>query len=157
MCGSRQFCQRGSNYGNLFLSLFFVHGGEGENESNATVCGSSSTRLRNAINIDCWLCSFVIFQGIQTSIAKKPYICDFSSGGPKPHVHSLWIRACLVFFFYFFALGLYDTSYLNMQHLGVGLFFVLTRVFVRFQQCCTLEASLKIFWNSIGSLRQTLY
>ena len=28
------------------------------------------------------LCSFVIFQGIRTSIAKKPYIfCDFSGGG----------------------------------------------------------------------------
>ena len=30
----------------------------------------------------CWLSSFVIFQGILTSIAKKPYISyDFSGGG----------------------------------------------------------------------------
>ena len=31
-------------------------------------------------NIECELGSFVIFQGIRTIIAKKPYIfCDFSS------------------------------------------------------------------------------
>ena len=44
------------------------------------------------------------------------------------------------------------TSYLYMQHLGAGhIFFVLTRVFARFQQSCTLETSLQIFWNSIDS------
>ena len=53
---------------------------------------------------------------------------------------------------------MYDTSFLNMQPLGEGIFFfVLTRVFARFQQSCTQEASLQIFWNSIGSLSQTLY
>ena len=31
---------------------------------------------------ECWLGSFVVLQGIQTSIAKRPYIfCDFSGGG----------------------------------------------------------------------------
>ena len=30
-----------------------------------------------------WLGSFVIYQGIRTSIAMKPYFCDFS-GGPAP-------------------------------------------------------------------------
>ena len=49
---------------------------------------------------------------------------------------------------------MYDTSYLDMQHLDAGhIFFVLTRVFVRFQQACNLEASLHILWNSIGSLK----
>ena len=55
---------------------------------------------------------------------------------------------------------MYDTSYLNtcMQLWAQGIFiFVLTRVFARFQQFCALEASLQIFWNSIGSLSQTLY
>ena len=37
------------------------------------------------------------------------------------------------------------------------LFFVLTQVFARFQQSCTLGASLQMFCNSIGSLSQTLY
>ena len=36
-------------------------------------------------------------------------------------------------------------------------FLVLTRVFARFQQSCALEASVQIFWISIGSLSQTLY
>ena len=34
--------------------------------------------------------------------------------------------------------------------------FVLTRVFAIFQLSCTIKASLQIFWNSIGSLSQTL-
>ena len=32
-------------------------------------------------NIECWLCSFVIFQGIETSIAKKPFLLFFRGGG----------------------------------------------------------------------------
>ena len=32
-------------------------------------------------NIEFWHASFVIFQGIRTSIAKKPYFCDISGGG----------------------------------------------------------------------------
>ena len=38
-------------------------------------------------NIECWLGSFVIFQGIWTSIAKKPYIFVLfqgGRGGPDP-------------------------------------------------------------------------
>ena len=36
-------------------------------------------------NIECWLGSFVIFQGILTSIAKTLNFCDFSGeGGPNP-------------------------------------------------------------------------
>ena len=48
----------------------------------------------------------------------------------------------------------YDTSYFNIQHVGVQgiFFFVLTRVFARFQQSCTLEALLQLFWNRTGSL-----
>ena len=53
---------------------------------------------------------------------------------------------------------MYDTGCLDMQHfVARHFFFVLTRVFARFQQFCTLEASLQIFWNSTGSLSQTLY
>ena len=35
-------------------------------------------------NNECWLGSFVIFQGIRTSIAKKPYIFVIFKGGPEP-------------------------------------------------------------------------
>ena len=44
--------------------------------------------------IECWLGSFVIFQGIRTSIAKKPYIFVIfqgGGGGPDP-LSPLWIR-----------------------------------------------------------------
>ena len=35
-------------------------------------------------NDECWHCSFVIFQGIRTSIAKKPYTFVIFQGGPGP-------------------------------------------------------------------------
>ena len=38
--------------------------------------------LRASI-VECWLCSFVISKGIQTSIAKKPFFVIFI-GGPDP-------------------------------------------------------------------------
>ena len=42
---------------------------------------------------ECWLGSFVIFQGIQTSIAKKPNSFVIFQGGSRPPVpHPLWIR-----------------------------------------------------------------
>ena len=70
MCGSREFCHMGSNFDNFFLV-----------DTNTTKSGPSPPRQRNAIslesrwcpNIECWLGSLVIFQGIQTSMAKKPY------------------------------------------------------------------------------------
>ena len=37
----------------------------------------------------------MIFKGIRTSIAKKPYIFLFFQGGPDP-LSLLWIRACTV-------------------------------------------------------------
>ena len=53
---------------------------------------------------------------------------------------------------------IHDTSYLNMQYSCAGhILFLLTRIFARFQQSCTLEESLQIFLNSVGSLSQTLY
>ena len=36
------------------------------------------------LNIECWLGNFVIFQGIWTSIAKKPYIFVMFQGGLDP-------------------------------------------------------------------------
>ena len=39
-------------------------------------------------NIECWLGSIVVFKGIQTSIAKEPYIfVIFQGGGSGPPVH----------------------------------------------------------------------
>ena len=46
-------------------------------------------------NIECWLGSFVIFQGIRTTIGKKPIVCDFSGrgGGVLTSCPPLWTRA----------------------------------------------------------------
>ena len=55
------------------LTFFLVD--EMREDPNSTKSGPSSARQNNAIlmrpKIECWLGSFVIFQGIQTSIAKK--------------------------------------------------------------------------------------
>ena len=40
-------------------------------------------------NIECWLGSFVIFQGIWTSIAKKPFIFVIFQRGSRPPVPPL--------------------------------------------------------------------
>ena len=92
MRGSRKFCQRGSKFDKFFLLLLFLVD-EGIEDPNITINGPSSARQRhlNGVslagrrwpNIERWLGSFAIFQGIRTSIAKKAYICDFSGGfGP---------------------------------------------------------------------------
>ena len=47
---------------------------EGRKDPNTTISGHSP-------NIECWLGSFVIFQGIRASIAKKPYIFVIFGGG----------------------------------------------------------------------------
>ena len=91
----------GGNYGNIHLyhsscadpesfvrvgptSTTFFHFLE---DPNTTISGPSSARQRNAIQMafrwraECWLDSFVIFQGIRTSIAKKSYIFVIVQGG----------------------------------------------------------------------------
>ena len=46
-------------------------------------------------NIECWLGSFVVLQGIRTSIAKKPYIfVIFQGGGVRIPAPPLLIRTC---------------------------------------------------------------
>ena len=67
MCGSRKFCQRGSNSDNVFL---VVQGGE---DQNITISGPFS-----ALNAG------FVFQHIRTSIAKKPFIFAIFQGGSDP-------------------------------------------------------------------------
>ena len=51
MRGSRKFCQRGSNFDNVFL-FFFLHViDEGREDPNTTISGPSSARQRNAIKM----------------------------------------------------------------------------------------------------------
>ena len=63
-------------------------------DPNTTISGPSSARQRwradDGPRLNCWLCSFVIFQGIWTRIAKKSYIFVIFRGvGPGPPVPSL--------------------------------------------------------------------
>ena len=61
-------------------------------DRNTTLSGPSLTSVSLACwwwpNIERWLGSFEIFQGIQTSIAKKPYKFEIVQGGSRPHVPS---------------------------------------------------------------------
>ena len=81
MCGSRKFCPRGCKFDNVF---FLVHKGKKDSNTANKWDGPLSARQRNAIY------SFVIFQGIRTSIATKPYIfVNFQGGGgPDPYPSS---------------------------------------------------------------------
>ena len=97
--GSRKFCQRGSKFDNVFFFFFFFLFVDGGIEDlNTALNGPSLACYRNAIsiagrwwpNIKCWFGSFVIFHGIQTSIAKKPFIFVIFQGvGPDPLSPSL--------------------------------------------------------------------
>ena len=89
MRGSRKFCQRGSNFG-AFFSLFCLVD-EGREDPNTTISWPLSARQRDPCQrwpkVEYWLCSFVIFQGIRTSIAKTRYIFvifQVGSGLPVP-------------------------------------------------------------------------
>ena len=94
----------------LFFFGFFVHEGRrGERiqyHYMRAIIGPTSDAIKCCCcccwwwwwwwpNIECWLCSFVIFKGIRTSIAKIPYFCDFSGGSgppvpPVPRTRAWW-------------------------------------------------------------------
>ena len=85
MRGSRTFCQIGSKF--EFIETVSID--EGREDQNTTISGPSSAGQRNAfrwrdddgplMNTD--LVALCFFQGILTSIAKKPYIFRFFLGG----------------------------------------------------------------------------
>ena len=89
------FVRGGPNLITFYLFFCFFLVDEGIGDPDFTINGPSSTRQRNAINgvslagrqrpnIECWLGSFVIFQGIRTSIAKKTYIFVIFRGTGPP-------------------------------------------------------------------------
>ena len=84
MRGSRKFWQRGSNYDNALLFNWWGEGGTKYHYKRVNIGPPAKRHLNGVLlacrwwpNIECWLGSFVIFQGIRTSIAKKPYILRF--------------------------------------------------------------------------------
>ena len=80
MRGSSKFCQRGSNFDRVLFLLLSLVVDEERKDPNTNISRPSSACLCWP-NIECWLGSFVIFQGIWTSIAKIPYFFFYFSGG----------------------------------------------------------------------------
>ena len=112
MRGSRKLCRRWSKFANL-ITLFIIFlklmGDRGSKyRFNWAIIGPTAKHHGILLvgrwwpKIECWLGSFVIFQGIRTSIAKKPYVfvIFFSGGGGggpdppvpplNPPVHNMW-------------------------------------------------------------------
>ena len=89
---SSKFCQRGSIFDNVFFSWWGDRGSK--YHYKWAIIGPPAKRHLNGVslagrwlpNIECWLFSFVIFQGIWTSIAKKPYISVIFQRGSGPPV-----------------------------------------------------------------------
>ena len=92
---SRKIFQRGFNFDYDLKKKILVD--EGREDPNTTISGPSSAGQWNA-NIECWLGSFVVLQGIRASIAKKPYIFVIFQGEGQEPLSPLWIRTCIVFF-----------------------------------------------------------
>ena len=73
--GSRKFCQRGSDFENVFFFFFFFLVDEGRD------CRTNDGQTFNAGLVTLWF-----FQEIHTSIARKPYsFVIFQGGGSRPH------------------------------------------------------------------------
>ena len=99
---SRNFCQRGSNFDNVFLV------DERRDDQNTTKSGQSSAHQRNAISmafrwrpddgltLNSGLVALRFSKWIRTNIAKKTFFVIFQGGGggSVPPVAPLWIRPC---------------------------------------------------------------
>ena len=75
LCADPESFVRGSN--------FFLMRGE-RIQIALKACHHRSDSETPCINIECWLGSFVIFQGIRASIAEKPYIFVIFQGWGVP-------------------------------------------------------------------------
>ena len=98
MCRSRKFCQRGSNSEVFLLLLFKLMRGEriqiplkgGHHQPTREMpCKRHFPGGPKMAQYGIWLGSFVIFHGIWTSIAKKPYSFVIFHGWSGPPVSLL--------------------------------------------------------------------
>ena len=97
MRGSRKACQRGSKFDNVFFLSWWVDTGSKYRYKWAIISPPAKRHLNGVMltgrwwhNIRCWLCSFVIFQGIRTSSAKKKPILFLNFlWGSRPSVSPL--------------------------------------------------------------------
>ena len=82
---SRKFCQSPGVYFDNFFSCWGERGSK-YHIKWAIICPPVSLACRWRPNIECWPGSFVIFQGIWTSVDKKPYTFVFFQWGSEPPV-----------------------------------------------------------------------
>ena len=76
---------------NRFFLRWWIQFDEGRKD-HTTIFGPQAKRHLNGVSlacrwwpyIECWLEIFVVFKGIRTSIAKKPYIFVIFQGSPDP-------------------------------------------------------------------------
>ena len=86
MRGSRKFCQRGSNFDDVFVL------DEAREDPNTTIVGAiigPPAKPMMAQYIDCWLGGFVIFRGSETVLLRDPIFFSFSRGGGPNHLFPL--------------------------------------------------------------------
>ena len=128
---SRKFCQRSSDSDFFFFFFFFVRG---EKIQIALKVGIIGLPFKGRFaggpmmaNIECWLGSFVIFQGIRTSIAKKPYIFFYLSGwfrtpcSPPPPLDSrIHNNCCLLSYLLMKFDSLYSKQYGPRSDCSIG-------------------------------------
>ena len=89
MRGSRKFCQ---SPGWTFFFLVDKGRKDPKYHFKRVIIGPPAKHHLNGVSlacrfltkIECWLDSFVIFQGIRTITAKKPYIFVIFQGAPDP-------------------------------------------------------------------------
>ena len=97
MRGSRKFCQRGSNFDKFFFFFFFFFF-ERREDPNTTICGPTSARKRNAIQmafrwrvddgptLNAGLVALCFFRDPDQYCHGTLYFCDFSGGWSRPPV-----------------------------------------------------------------------
>ena len=70
----------------LIFEFGIGHQSSSSVKARKVTCNMRGSRkfCQRVSNIECWLGSFVIFQGIRTSIAKKPYIFVIFRGFGPP-------------------------------------------------------------------------
>ena len=100
MRGSRKFCQRVSNFDNIFFCF------DSEYHYRRAIIGPPAKRHLNGISLafrcwpnnESWLGSFVFFSGDRTNIAKKPYIFVIFRGGGGVRTPFLPLDPCMARF-----------------------------------------------------------
>ena len=93
---SRKFCQRGSNFDNVFFKSWWGEGGSKSLFKQAIIGPPAKRRFSGMpMNAQHWMLASQLrfLRGSGPVLLENPIFCDFSWGGPDP-LSPLWIRTC---------------------------------------------------------------